>query len=689
MRLLIGWLLGAWAMPPKVLDSLQNLAQSLHDESQSTHFEKVKAGCDAEAARAAEEAGRLQEGLEVLKAETEESSARVEELDQQIIAKKLEVEQVNGQIQEQTDARKAARTRYEDEAKTLLAAKAELADSLAKHAEAQYADKSSLAQLRKLSRSLSAATRPSFLQLGAVRSPELEAEQAKLNKELDATRKAFDAQNDEFGTKLDELHAELAAQELDLAKLLPAKANAESRNSGGGARALDIERTLGKVAAAEEAHGNLCRQMLDELQASEEKRTGVEHDLASAVESLSSSVFTSLVERSAQALDMAPSFVQLKTRMLRTEMLTAMDLPGLVATAAAGLIQKSSKEVLRFVPQAVERAEAEARTFEGRIASPSFVQESLALRTGAETDPFLAVKQKIRMLIDSLRDSGNQDVDLIEWCKSEEENNARSIVKREQDNDMAQATALENKGREAELADQRKAVEEAERTFSAAGAAVTQLVQEHEFRMAEQRKAHELAAEVLTDAAKLVREFYGVAESQGSFLQQTPSEAGQKEAAERALQLLEAALQGVKELVHDAETGAPQVSDLQQAFAKQAGDLGRARSQELNSLEVMASGLADARLEAEQSRETGVAQVAQLKLEKDQVALECASPDTGEDAAARRQDEIAALKDAVKVLEGEDIPIAGLLQGARAASAGSETALDRAAAALGIRVRPQ
>lgn len=700
----LGWLLAAWAMPPKVLDSLQNLAQSLHDESLSTHFEAVKKACDAEAARSAAAQDQLAESAEVLGAEDAETQARVEELDQQVVAKKLEIEQVNGEIAEQEKARDAARAAYEDEAKTLLASRAELGDALAKHAEEQYADKTSLSQLRKLSRSLTQATRVSFLQL-TVRSPELEQEQAEINKQIDAGRKAFDAKLADYNAKLKELHEQLAAHELDLSKLVPAKANAQSRSSGAGARKIDVERTLGHVKATGEASNAFCQHMLAELQASEEKRAGVEHDLAGAIEGLSSSVFTSLVEKSAQALDMQaapPSFVQLQTRVLRTEMFTAMDLSGLVATAATGLLTKTAK-VLSFAPERVEAEVQEAASFGERklraavakqaprlgVAAPSFVQQSLAVRTGVEADPFLAVKQKIRMLIDSLRDSGNKDVDLVDWCRNEEEANARNIVKREQDNDMALATINENTEREGELAEQRGLVQQAELDAGTAAAAQAQLYQEHEFKLDEQKKAHELAAEVLADAARLVQEFYGVAEGSGAFLQQTPSEAGQKEAAERALGQLQAAEQQVKELIHAQETSKPQLQDLKKALDKQEADLVKARKQELNSIEVLVNGLADQRLEAEQQRETGAREVEMMKAEKDQVAQECASPDTGEDAAERRQDEIAALQDAVKVLEGEDIPIAGLLQGGRGSSDRAAQALDRAAAALGIRVRPQ
>lgn len=660
-------LLAAWAAEmkamPRVLESLDNLALSLREETEAKRFAAYEASCTAESDRSKEQLAQLAERLEVVKAESAETGTRVEELDEAILAKKLEIETVEASVKEEEGARDATRAKYEEEEKKLRESKVELGEALAEHAESQWTEKASLSQLRKLSRSLLTTSMqeraaPSFLQLG--QPHELEVAEDKLRKELDALRADFEKTRDEHGAHIDELHEDRAALELDLAKLVPAKANAEARASGSGARAMDIERTQGKVTAYAESQQALCRHVLDELQAEDERRAVVEHKLAAAIESLSSSVFSSLVEKSAKALDMepappppeparpepAPSFVQL-TRRVRHEALQPV----------------------------------------------SFLQQSLLVRLGAEADPFLDVKNRIRALMDSLREANNQDVDSATWCARESEATERNAEKKKNEVDMNTAVIKEHLDMEAEFAEEKAEVEQQQHAVGVAVHEMQQNFASHRDKVKERRKAHLLAQEVLADGARLVREFYGVAEQAGAFLQQTPTEAGQKEAAERAITLLDEAGQGIAEMVSEAERQAAPGEALEEACAKAGDALQLAQKQELNSLEVVATALEDGRLEAEVAKQNAEAALTSLDATKEQVKLECMSPDDGVDAAKRREEQIAAMKDALKVLEGEEIPIPALLQGrpGQPAQRGQPelSLLDRAAAAMGIRVRPQ
>merc|ERR1719460_3032619 len=103
---------------------------------------------------------------------------------------------------------------------------------------------------------------------------------------------------------------ELQPLQRDVARLVPSRGNAEAEKTGAEAQKTDLERTQSKTTAALAAHEELCKASEAALSTEAELRAEVQSALAGAAETLQSNVFTSLVERSAAALDLPVSFLQ-------------------------------------------------------------------------------------------------------------------------------------------------------------------------------------------------------------------------------------------------------------------------------------------------------------------------------------------------------------------------------------------
>merc|ERR1719353_2568631 len=134
----------------------------------------------------------------------------------------------------------------------------------------------------------------------------------------------------------------------------------------------------------------------------------------------------------------------------------------------------------------------------------------------------------------------------------------------------------------------------------------------------------------------MVRDLVGVAEQAGVFLQNTPSEAGKTAAA---------------------------------------------------AIDLMLADHQDQALEAKDAKKTAAKSLEALEAGREEQRAQCLAGDDEKDTQMRKEDELASLQDALKVLDGESVPVVGSFVAQRKV-VGKLSPLDAAAVAMGIAVRP-
>merc|ERR1719352_950715 len=494
--------------------------------------------------------------------------------------------------------------------------KSELEKALAEKKDMALAATGSLRRLRKLDSALTATSSaaPAFLQLQktetqvAERGADLEASLDKIRDELEELRKGLDEKVGGHQKRLDELHDELLPLQKDVARLVPARGNAEAEKTGAEAQKTDLERTQSKTTAALAAHEELCKASEAALSTEAELRAEVQSALAGAAETLQSNVFTSLVERSAAALDLPVSFLQVDQKHMPARVLL-------------------QTETLSSVSAALAAAE--------EPTSPN--------------DPFADVKLRIRSLVDSLRAQRNEDVDMQSICGEMEQTMAEEAQRQQHAVAMAGFAAQ---------------------------------------RAAARSKDHELAKEVVLQAQTLVRDLFGVAEEAGAFLQATPSQAGQQAAAETALKQIQQAEKGLESLLAAQKKSAGELETKLEAGTTAGKQTATAMKQQVDGLAVELSGHQDTRLEAEQAKKNAAKSLEAMDSNRETQRQQCLEAGSdGQDSMQRRQEEIASLQDALKVLDGESVPVGGSFLTKRSKTGKTLSPLDAAAYAMGISVR--
>jgi len=639
----------------KVVETLENLGKSLREETAATEaeFASLKANCSAETdARTAGEA-TFTETLKVLTSAAEEAEAKLASIDQTIQEKKLELAQVEDMVSAEKDALKETRDKYAEEQKTMEESKAELEKALAEKKDMALAATGSLRRLRKLDSALTRESAPAFLQLQKTqtqvseRGADLEASLDKVRDELEELRKGLDEKVGAHQKRLDELHEELLPLQRDVARLVPSRGNAEAEKTGAEAQKTDLERTQSKTTAALAAHEDFCKAGEAALSTEAELRAEVQSALAGAAETLQSNVFTSLVERSAAALDIPVSFLQVEQKHMPARVLL-------------------QTETLSSVSAALAAAE--------EPTSPN--------------DPFADVKLRIRSLVDSLRAQRNEDVDMQSICGDMEQKFAQEEALFKQEVDVQEATiqlhaALEKDCQSSADTAQQTMAEETQRQQHAvamAGFAAQ--------RAAARSKDHELAKEVVLQAQTLVRDLFGVAEEAGAFLQATPSQAGQQAAAETALKQIQQAEKGLETMLAAHTKSASELEAKLEAVTAAGKQTATAMKQQVDGLAVELSGHQDARLEAEQAKKNAAESLEAMDSNRETQRQQCVEAGSdGQDSMQRRQEEIASLQDALKVLDGESVPVGGSLLAKRSKTGKTLSPLDAAAYAMGIAVR--
>lgn len=321
------------------------------------------------------------------------------------------------------------------------------------------------------------------------------------------------------------------------------------------------------------------------------------------------------------------------------------------------------------------------RGYRSGAAPPSFVQLSVA------EDPFGDVKARIRALVDQLRSQRNSDVDLVSFCADQDKKFERDQAR------LKDAVDVEESGiqmHEAQIADLSDAQKDGTTTSAAhsARSAQREVDATKAAEAAEKRaKDHGLAREVIGQAAQMVRDLVGVAEQAGVFLQNTPSEAGKTAAAASALETLEVAERSLATMVQNYDASKAALEGKLDALKKADVELTKAQKQELAAIDLMLADHQDQALEAKDAKKTAAKSLEALEAGREEQRAQCLAQDDEKDTQMRKEDELASLQDALKVLDGESVPVVGSFVAQRKV-VGKLSPLDAAAVAMGIAVRP-
>jgi hypothetical protein len=534
--------------------------------------------------------------------------------------------------------------------------------------------------------------------------------------EQEQLRKDYELKVAEIGDRIKELEAREVPLDSELRKLVPAKASAESEKASAECRSTDVERTKQNSEASLKALEDLCKTSLESISQETEMRAEVQHGLASAAETLQSAVFTSLVERSAAALD-APSFLQTdrpwkrhrhhhkKHSERRNGGIQARELKEArvfgKALGSAILHEKHSHHGRRHhggkhlhkvdvaaAARRLERVSEKPAKHLRHIRSSDSTRPLSFVQLSLTEDPFADVKSRIRALVDNLRAQRNGDVDLVSWCAEEDKKFERDRARLK---DSADVQESEIQMHEAQIADLTEAQTAGTTSLSALVARSNErLVNASKAgTAAEQRsKDHGLAREVIGQAAQMVRDLVKVEEQAGVFLQAPPSEAGKTAAATSALETLEVAERSLATMVQNYDASKTSLEGKVSALKKADEELAKAKQQELAAIDLMLADHQDQALESKDAKKTAQKSLEALEGGREEQRAQCLAGGGDEkDTQMRKEDELASLQDALKVLDGESVPVLGSFVTHRRA-VGKLSPLDAAAMAMGISVRP-
>ena len=140
-------------------------------------------------------------------------------------------------------------------------------------------------------------------------------------------------------------------------------------------------------------------------------------------------------------------------------------------------------------------------------------------------------------------------------------------------------------------------------------------------------------------------------------------------------------------MVSQHEKSAEALDGKLKTLATADAELQKAMKKESSGLDVLLTGHKDMELEAEDAKKTAEKEVEALESSGEDRRATCMAAGDEKENEMRKQDELASLQDALKVLDGESVPVAGGFLTQRA-TVGKVSPLDAAAMAMGIAVRP-
>jgi chromosome segregation ATPase len=621
----------------RVTDSLKALVQSVADETKArlvvTHG--AASWCEdtlaakKKAVEDASEAG-TEATAELQDAEAKGSAAKekVEEIKRSIGSAEGEL----SELEKDFDGKKAA---YKDALKKLTEAQEGVSQSLLHKGKTVRTQSADLQKLRALDSELVKA--PSFLQLNKDDSATASAED-DMEKEKTLLDEDWTAQQREAAGLMKEKKQEIADLESDLETAQLSVGMAMTAGAALTREKASAERTADREAKLRTGIDAACEANSKYYAAQEELRSEQTAKLRESLDLLRALTRASLVQFA------APSFLQLSNK------------------------PTSAQELLEI--------------FEGEVnAAPTAAPVQDAALAQVTLDPLADIKAKIQGMLDALRAQENAEKGPDDFCSTELASNRDKKGKKQDDADRFTAEMRAAQLKTQEFGNTVSGATLGRNALAAEKARVDQEFGTEQGRVAEEKKDHDLAIEVLDKAVSLVNDEFGAALLQGGAMTNRAVDASKVTAALNAARDLFAQQTGAAESFLTAmETRTEtQVTELDAAV--------RARDQEISEAESGQADQQDQAAQAKESRQTAQSELTSILTYLENLGQQC-GPSLGnsyEELKRQREEEVQGLQEALKVLEGEAIPTMSLaVKNILVKSAAPLDAAQRAAQTIGV-----
>jgi DNA repair exonuclease SbcCD ATPase subunit len=628
----------------RVITSLEALQQGVVDETKARLLvmNGQKSWCEdtiAEKKKAIEDAkdSAEQATTELQQAESEVSSstAKVEEVKRSISTASTEL----SELEKKFDSKKAS---YKEALKKLTEARSDVeASLLGKSSAVAPVPSENLQKLRSLdSQLLRGASPPSFLQLGTKSATamtnaedDMEKEKEQLDSDWLATQKEAAGLMGAKKKEIMDLESDLQAAQLtvgmkqtSVAGLTRTKASMERIGKREGEILVGIE-------ASCEANAKFNGEQ-------EEMRSEQAAELRKGIMLLKSMTHIALVQFT------APAFVQLSE------------------------YEKPSQMATLFTD-----TDADAD-----VALPPTTAEPVSLaQATAGLDPLAEVKAKIEGMLAALKAAENAEKGPADFCSTELGTNREKKLQKSDDVDRAQAEIRSAELKQQEFSNTQSGATLGRNALAAEKARVEQDAATEKDRIAEEKKDHDLAIEVLDKAVSLVNEEF-------TSMLQTNAKTSKEADAGKVVTLLNKVRDSISQQSGAAETFLTQLDSRIGGQVTKLDEAVRARDQEISEAKAGAADQQDAAAQAKESRQTAQSELASIITYLENLGQQC-GPSLGnsyEELKRQREEEINGLKEALKVLEGEAVPALSMAQASAIASGGPLTATQRAALAIGV-----
>jgi len=308
-----------------------------------------------------------------------------------------------------------------------------------------------------------------------------------------------------------------------------------------------------------------------------------------------------------------------------------------------------ARPVLSFLQTgAMVRGSESMSLFGGESATQ---QQQMADVSSLGGDPFADVKDKIQQLITAAQTAINEGMQHADWCADEKTTTETGITTKKEDLDVKLAAIRQQKAELARIADETSFTntEVGRLDEVVAELGVKQSLDKSKLQAIEQE--HALAVQCLDQAIDILRRFYNLANS--------PAPHTGDSSGERLVNELLETKQLTIDLTAQIQRGVGEVDTLSTTLLQESASAKTARVKERDDLIALDSTTADLLAQSEGDEQRLRTELKRLDTYTEELQGECGPQVVDYEARKkRRADEIEALKDALKVLQGEAIPAA-------------------------------
>lgn len=480
-------------------------------------------------------------------------------------------------------------------------------------------------ELRSLDSALLAAAAPSFLQTRSAGDDAAEDRAAKVQSAKDMEeaeaqlREEWGEKQKEMGKLMKEKKDEVASLEGDLESANLAVAEAEESVASLTRSKSAAERTEAREKKLLTSLKAGCEQFLGFVKSQDQIRVGAAAALDEAVDLLQQ-----LQHASVTSFVQAPSFVQLSYPAAMLDLGTAASAQSAVS-AAEGL------------------------------------------------DPLADIKAKIQGMVQALEAAANAETGPANFCSDEQAKNREKKRTKTDDIDRLAAEARK-KGFDLDgLISSQHAAQNGINSLSVLKAHMENFASVEQSRLDGMKKDHDLAVQVLDKAASLVKSEFGLSLLQVAAL-------SPQESAAKAVSAMQTANEKIRDLSAGYDTYLAKLESGGQETLLEVARCLRSEEEELAAAKTAEATTRDEVSQAQESEQAARAELQVIETYLTNLGAQC-GPQLGnsyEELKRQREEEIAALQDAVKVLDGESVPALSMAQ------VKNPTAVQRAAMALGV-----